>query len=161
MVVDVVRTEPWSLLSLPSGSKGKDSLLKGDRIWWRHLSDAMRSSKRPGGKRWAVLISIIANLTASIVINPLSAGLFDMVMIVSTTDQQFSTVSLSAAGLQVPRIGDATYLRAATNLIFNVSTSAWNSDEYSVVPFWPSGMHNAPFDARLASTPQTWKSTLR
>ena len=159
VAVDVIRTEPWTLLSRAAGSRAHDSLLKRDRMWWNHVADAVRSKRRLGGVRWALLISVIASLTASVVINPLSAGLLDTARILTIDDMQFLKADMLALSTQPPRIGDATYLRAAVNLLFNVSTSAWNTDEFSVAPFWPVTLKNPPFSATLASSPGIWTAT--
>jgi len=158
VAADVIRTEPWALLSRSVGSKAQDSLLKKDRMWWSHVADATRSKRRLGGVRWALLISIVASLTASVVINPLSAGLFDTARISTTDDTQFFGADISTLSAQPLRITDATYLRAAVNLLFNVSTSAWNTDELSVAPFWPVASE-PPFSATLASSPAIWTVT--
>ncbi|KAF9691269.1 hypothetical protein EKO04_010927 [Ascochyta lentis] len=159
VAADVIRTEPWALLSRPVGSKAQDSLLKKDQMWWNHVADAVRSKRRLGGIRWALLISVIASLTASVVINPLSAGLFDTARISTTDDRQFFGTQMSALSAQPLRIGDGTYLRAAVNLLFNVSTSAWNTDEFSVAPFWPATSKNPSFSATLSSSPGIWTAT--
>jgi hypothetical protein len=156
VAADVIRTEPWALMSRPIGSKAQDSLLKKDKMWWNHVGEAVRGKRRLGGIRWALLISVLASLAASIIINPLSAGLFDTARISSTEDIAYLGADMSASSAQPPRIGDATYLRAAVNLLFNVSTSAWNTDEFSVAPFWPAARRDPPFSASLTSSPSTW-----
>ncbi|KAJ4322891.1 hypothetical protein N0V94_002154 [Neodidymelliopsis sp. IMI 364377] len=156
VAADVIRTEPWALMSRSIGSKAQDSLLKKDKMWWNHVGEAVRGKRRLGGIRWALLISVLASLAASIIINPLSAGLFDTARITTTEDVPYLGADMSASSAQPPRIGDATYLRAAVNLLFNVSTSAWNTDEFSVAPFWPAARRDPPFSASLTSSPSTW-----
>ncbi|KAF1943901.1 hypothetical protein EJ02DRAFT_510651 [Clathrospora elynae] len=158
VVLDVIRTEPWELLSLPVGSRARDSLLKRDKMWWSHLADAVQNRGRSGGVRWALMISVVASLVASVVINPLSAGLFDTLSVLITKERQFSGIVPSTSGVPPPRIGDITYLRAVTNLLFNVSTSAWNTNEYTVAPFWPSDLGEAPMAATLTRSPQLWRA---
>ncbi|PSN62798.1 hypothetical protein BS50DRAFT_624589 [Corynespora cassiicola Philippines] len=158
VVVNVVKTEPWALLSLSSGSKAQDSILKTDTEWWNHVAYAIRNRKHPGGVRWALLISIISGLVASILINPLSAGLFDTLNLLVTDIHTFSGIDPATPGTQSLRIGDATYLRAITNILFDVSTSAWNTDQYTVTPFWPSDFSEAPMNASLAQLPQIWEA---
>lgn len=159
VVADVVRTEPWALMARPAGAKAKISLLIGDRIWWNLIRDAFRQRKDTGGLRWAVLIAVIAGMSSSLIINPLSAGLFDSRARVATSDEPFFAVSLSSSETQSPRIGDALYLRAATNLIFKVTTSAWNTDDYSVAPFWPSSAgKEVTSSARLTNRNQIWEA---
>jgi hypothetical protein len=83
------------------------------------------------------------------VINPLSAGLLDTASTTSTKGNLFMTVKPLNVVSNLLQVGDATYLRAVSNIIFNVSTSAWNTDRYSVIPFWPSSLANVPLSATL------------
>ena len=159
VVVDIIRTEPWAFLSFLTGSKARDSLLKTDKMWWSHVADAFRTKTRPGGVRWALFISVIAGMVASIVVNALSAGLFDTLSLLVTSERQFMGILPLTSEAQPWRIGDATYLRAVTNLLFNVSTSAWTTDEFIVAPFWPSDLDQAPLAASLARSPQLWVGT--
>lgn len=124
VVANIIRTEPWALLSRATGSKANDSLLKRDQMWWSHIADAMRARKRLDGVRWSVLLSVIAGLTSSLVVNPLSAGILDTASITSTKGSPFMTIRLLNVLSDSLHVGDATYLRAVSNIIFNVSTSA-------------------------------------
>lgn len=158
VVVNVIRTEPWASLSFPTGSEAQDSLLKTDRMWWNHVADSLRTKRRPGGIRWALLVSVIASLVASVVINALSAGLFDTLSRPVTSERQFLGVTAPASEAQPRRIGDVLYLRAVTNLLFNVPTSTWTTDEYTIAPFWPSDLDHAPLGASLAPSAHLWRA---
>jgi hypothetical protein len=153
VVKDVVRTEPWALMSFPNGkgSKAQESILQGDKMWWSYLAVAVKNRKRPGGVRWALILAVV--------INPLSAGLFDTADLLVTEQKEFLGITQSTSVNQPPspRIDDVTYLRAVTNLLFGVRTSAWSTEGYTVAPFWPSGINEAPLGPILASTPQLWK----
>jgi hypothetical protein len=59
-----------------------------------------------------------------IVVNPLSAGILDTASITSTKGSPFMTIRLLNVPSDSLHVGDATYLRAVSNIIFNVSTSA-------------------------------------
>ena len=156
VVADVIRTEPWALLSRATGSKANDSLLKRDQMWWNHVADAIRARKRLSGVRWPLLLAIVASITSSLVINPLSAGLLDTASITSTKENPFMTVGPLDVLSNVLHVGDATYLRVVSNIIFNISTSAWNTDRYSVVPFWPLSLADVPISATLTPERQIW-----
>ena len=156
VVADVIQTEPWALLSRATGSKANDSLLKRDQMWWNHVADAIRARKRLCGVRWPLLLAVIASITSSLVINPLSAGLLDTASITSTKENSFRTVGPLDVLSNVLHVGDATYLRAVSNIIFNISTSAWNTDQYSVVPFWPLSLADVPISATLTPERQIW-----
>ena len=156
MYANVIRTEPWAFVSRSVGAKGHESLLKGDQLWWSHIADAIRSKKRLGGTRWALLISVIAGVASSLILNPLSAGLFDSTKAVSIEDKPFRTARFSTATAGLVKIDNSTYLRAATNLLYNVSTSAWNTNRYSVASFWPFDLHEVPLGAALVPLQQAW-----
>lgn len=156
VTANIIRTEPFALLSLPHGARARDSLLQKERIWWNQVAEAVRGRKKTGAIRWALLVTVLASIISSVVINPLSAGLFDTLTVTITEDRQFSAVNPSSPGIQSRRISDIAYLRVITNLLFNVSTSAWNTDEYTVVPFWPSELTEAPMKASLIGNPQVW-----
>jgi Protein of unknown function (DUF3433) len=153
---DVVRTEPWALLSLPHGAKASESLLKRDDSWWRHTIRAVQNRNKAGGVRWAVLLAIVGRMIASVVINPLSAGLFDIIDTTTTTQKEFSTFTPPKSTLPFPNIDDTTYIRSIANIIFNVSTSAWTRDDFTVMPFWPSDLSETPLGAQLPYPPQLW-----
>jgi hypothetical protein len=90
------------------------------------VADAVKNRKCPGGVRWALILAVVASLTAPVVINPLLAGLFKTADLLVTEQKEFLEITQSTSGNQppAPRIGDVTYLRAVTNLLFGVCTSA-------------------------------------
>jgi hypothetical protein len=154
---DVLQTEPWALLSLSGGSEASRSLLRPPEFWWTNIINAVRNKGKAGGVRWAVLLATIAAMTSSLVINPLSAGLLGVVQTTLTRQQQFSTIATPSSTPALSEQGDATFLQTVTNLVFNTTTSAWLQDDFSVMPFWPSGMSSAPLGTRLSDFPQLWQ----
>jgi hypothetical protein len=55
----------------------------------------------------------------------------------------------------------SAYLRTVGHLLQNISTSAWITDEYMIMPFWPSSQQDtAPLGPFVVSTAsQTWQGT--
>jgi Protein of unknown function (DUF3433) len=156
---DVMRTEPWAMLCLPGGSKASLSLLRGDTVWWKELTHALKNRKKPGGIRWAVIVSMASSMIASVILNPLSSGIFDVADISVVEQRSFSTIALPSSSISLSHIDDITYFRAITSLVFNVSTLTWITDSYVVMPFWPSDLNDTAFGAQPLTNPQTWSGT--
>ena len=154
---DVIRTEPWALMSMPGGSKGSESLLRDEAIWWTEIAHALRARTKTGGIRWAVILAITGSLTSAIFLNSLSAGFFDIDDVSLVTQQSFATITPPLLLAPYPHITDVTYFKAITPLIYNVSTSAWAKPGYAVVPFWPSELQKPPLAARVDLSSQTWE----
>jgi hypothetical protein len=153
---DVLRTEAWALLSMPGGSKASASLLKAEQWWWKEAFNAIRNKGKAGGIRWPVFLAVVGTMIGSVVINPLSAGFLDVDDATSVQQKQFYTFKSPPSPLSTPEINDSTYLRAIANLVFNITTSAWMKDDYTVMPFWPETATNMPNGARLSTIPQDW-----
>ncbi|EXJ68749.1 uncharacterized protein A1O5_08543 [Cladophialophora psammophila CBS 110553] len=155
---DVVRTEPWAILSLPGGSTASSSLLKGDDFWWTTLYRAVRNPKKTGGIRWAVIVATLASVLGSLILNPLAAGLFDVRTISNRERVLFSSVAWPSSPERRAFIDDIIYFKAIAGAVFNVSTSAWIREDYAVAPFWPANWSTMPNEAHFSSVtlPQVW-----
>jgi hypothetical protein len=156
---DVIRTEPWALMSMPGGSKGSESLLRDEAIWWTEITHALRARTKTSGIRWAVILAITGSLTSAIFLNSLSAGFFDIDDVSLVSQQSFATIAPPSLLAPYPHITDVTYFKAITPLIYNVSTSAWAKPGYAVVPFWPSELQKAPLAARVGLSSQMWEGS--
>jgi hypothetical protein len=156
---DVIRTEPWALMSMPGGSKASESLLRDEAVWWTEITHALRARTNVGGIRWAVILAITGSLTSAIFLNSLSAGFFDIDDVSLVTKQPFATIAPPLLSAPYPHITDITYFKAITPLIYNISTSAWAKPGYAVAPFWPSELQKAPLAARVDMSSQIWEGT--
>jgi Protein of unknown function (DUF3433) len=150
---DVIRTEPWALLSRPGGAKASESILMENEASWNHIVQAIAHWKKRG-IRWAVLLAIAGNTIGSLVLNPLSAGLLQVVETAMTSHQQFLTADVSQ--FANTSIDDLVFAKAAADALYNISTSAWIGRDYFVVPFWPAG-ESPNLGRQLSSSPQTWQ----
>ncbi len=155
---DVNRTEPWALMSAPGGSKAAVSLFKGDTFWVKDAWSSVRNYKKPGGIRWAPLIAIASTMTGSILINPLSAGLLNVQDITTVQAENFVTIAPPASPVPLPDITDTTYMSAIASFVYNISSSAWLTSEYAIMPFWPSTVE-MPLGSQLSTTPQVWSGS--
>jgi hypothetical protein len=115
---------------------------------------APRSTHCDTGTRYASFIS-------SFVINPLSAGLFYSTNVFIAKRKAFSTVApaTSANANQTIRFNDDTYFRAITNVIFNISTSAWSTETYDIAPLWPPDVAQLPLGPTLTKAIQIWRGS--
>jgi hypothetical protein len=52
---------------------------------------------------------------------------------------------------------DATYFRTISNLLQNLTTTAWLTNDYAILPFWPSPMDRIPLGASLSLLQQQWR----
>jgi hypothetical protein len=187
VAADLTRTEAWVLLSLPGGSKASESLFHEEESWatiivnifsrmgqcigslfdrfikrknksWQPLTTQNAHEKRvKANNRWAIDLAVVASLLASLAINPLSAALFDVEQVAIKGSQPFKTIKAPSGSLQIVDISDSTYITSLASLIYNISTTAWVSDKYAVVPFWPAELVSPPVLASGTTLPaQTW-----
>jgi hypothetical protein len=157
---DVLRTEPWALLALPSGSKASMSLLRSDKIWLVEVFEAFwKRSNDSGGVRWAIILSILCSIGGSLVLNPLSAGLLAVENLNITSTEEFSTFKTPTLTPDFPGDSDTTFLSSISSLVYNVSSSSWLTDKYAALPYWPSTINNAPLSNTLSSRIENWSST--
>jgi hypothetical protein len=80
---DAIRTEPWAMANMPGGVMVSDSLLLDNELSWKHIVHALKPTK--GGVRWALLLAITGNFVASVILNPLSAGLLQATQVPTTS----------------------------------------------------------------------------
>jgi hypothetical protein len=153
---DVLRTDPWAILSLPNGGPASSTISRGSEFVWKTVVFAFKNRKKAGGIRWALLLAILCNGLASLVINPLSAGLFDLIVTTITSQQEFSTIDFPASVPLVSDIDEVTYIKAIGNIQYNISTSAWISSKYIVSPFWPKGQPGNVFGSQTPVARGSW-----
>lgn len=159
MVLDAVKsTEPISRLARPGGSSASSSVLQRPGAWWNALVDGFSKSKNSGRRSWLLVSAALLNVIGFFGISPFSSALFLSKDVPVSTDVEFSRMSLPE-NLSLPlQAGRETYLRTIGHVLQNVSTSAWISDEYTVLPFWPSEIRNAPLGPFLSASSQTWQA---
>jgi hypothetical protein len=140
---DVRRTEILARLSSPNGASAAHTICMPTRSWRKDPFDAWNKRKNNGKRSWALLSASIANLLALLIISPLSTNF------VSPVDTRFATpITL----LRARELGEMTELSTASPMVtslttigavLNLTTSAWLTTKYTVVPFW-SGTSISP-----------------
>ncbi|KAJ5735058.1 uncharacterized protein N7483_000183 [Penicillium malachiteum] len=154
---DVKRTEPFARLARPEGSSAPTSILKTPGAWWNALYDGF-AKKKNGRRSWVLVCATLVNILGFMGISSLSSAyLFsDDVVVPKSTD--FLTLS-PAFNSPLPIDADrATHFRTIANLLQNVSTSPWITDEYTILPFWPSSLQDAPITSLPSTSSQTWRA---
>ncbi|KAF2828273.1 hypothetical protein CC86DRAFT_405278 [Ophiobolus disseminans] len=151
---DVLRTEPFALMARTEGGKADSTLLQRPGAWWTILRTA--TSTKNGKQSWALFLSCFLNVLAFLVIAPLSSSMLTSMDVTIRRDTEFSSLIPKAdATISLRPHGD-TYFRTISNLLQNVSTSAFITGSYLVFPTWPSTTQTAPLGVRLSNETQTW-----
>jgi len=152
---DVKRTEPFARLSRPQGAKASTSILKAPGAWWNALYDGF--AKKNGSRSWILFVAAILNIFGFMAISPLSSAFLiseDVVVPKTTAFTSLSPITDSNFRLDADRFA---YFRTIAHLLQNVSTSPWITDEYTLLPFWPTDMPSAVTSLPVSSS-QKWQA---
>ncbi|KAI4864223.1 hypothetical protein F4820DRAFT_458947 [Hypoxylon rubiginosum] len=155
MLDDVKRTEPFARLASPSGALAESSLTWTADAWWTALFDSFPNRSR--NTDLAMLFSAITFILGFLVVSPLSSTLLVSQDVVFTRDAKFSQIDMASSMPLQANPFSATYFRAISNILQNVTTSAWLTEKYAVLPFWPDEITQAPLSPFIANDIlQTW-----
>ena len=156
LLIDIRRTEVFARLARNSASSASSTILHTADSWWNDPREALRKQRDGGWRSWTLFWASIANILGIFVISPLSAGLLSTENIEITRDTAFrKTAAFQTLPLEASA-DDATYVRSIASSTIGLTTSAWLTDEYAVLPFWPSQFDTVPLGSLLASSPQKW-----
>lgn len=154
---DVKRTEPYARLAGKDGANASSSILKAPAAWWGVLYDGF--SKKRNGTRSKILICVsFLNIFGFMAISPLSSAFLfseDVVLPRETDFFKLTPIADSPLRLDADR---TTNFRAIANLLQNVSTSPWITDDYTILPFWPASMQDEPITSLPTSSSQKWEA---
>ncbi|KAF2466614.1 uncharacterized protein BDR25DRAFT_293541 [Lindgomyces ingoldianus] len=153
---DVKRTEPFSRMARPGGSSALSSILQGPRAWWHAVVDGFSPKKIGGRRSWLLVCSSLIYIIGFLAISPLSSSLL--------TSEDVRVKKATAFNRIVPTGSDPislepdrdTYFRTIGNVLHSTPTSAWISNSYFIMPFWPSEFKLLPLGPSLASTNRNW-----
>jgi hypothetical protein len=155
---DVKRTEPFARLATAGGSKASSAILQAPGAWWNALSDGFSRKKNGGRRSWLLICSALVNILGFLAMSPLSSSLLSSQDVSVPKRVDFERMTPKADSALAMNAGRETYFRTIGHLLQNVSTSAWISDNYTILPFWPSDGGHAPLGPLLSTTPQTWQA---
>ncbi|TGJ79344.1 hypothetical protein E0Z10_g9420 [Xylaria hypoxylon] len=154
---DVKRTEPFARLSSPAGAQADLSVCWTADAWWDALFSSFPNRRKK--TNWAMLCATLAFVLGFLIISPLSSSLIVSQTVVSTQETQLLQLNIRPSmPIQAKPLSE-TYYRSISSVLRNVTTSAWISDQYAIVPFWPASFETAPLGPILFDTDQTWTAT--
>ena len=157
LLVDIRRTEAYARLARNRYASAASTLLLADGSWWHDPREALKKQNNGRWKSWALFWASIANMFGMFAISPLSAGLLFVTEVQIMTPTEFKRI---AAFDKIPlqaTADDGTYVRSIAGSIQGLKPSAWLSDEYVILPFWPSYLGTVPTGSTLALSDQSWK----
>ncbi|KAI0096015.1 hypothetical protein GGR51DRAFT_544538 [Nemania sp. FL0031] len=153
---DVKRTEPFARLATPSGTTAGLALTWAADTWWSAL---YRSWPSPlSGAKWALPCTTIAFVLGFLAVSPLSSALFISQDVILSETARFSQLDLNSSLPIQPAPIATTYFRTISNVLRNLSTSAWITDDYVVLPFWPDGISTVPLAPILPQGNRKWSA---
>ena len=156
---DIQRTEPFARLARPPGSvpPASRTILEGPRLVWTAFAHAW-NKKHNGGKRsWIIIWASVVLVMSSIVISLSSALLASEEVTLRRPSEMKRLIPKKDSAIQ-PFVERDTFFRTTGAILQNVTTSPWISDDYSILPFWPSESSVSPWDAQYQSSAQTWEA---
>ncbi|KAI0199994.1 hypothetical protein F4808DRAFT_471185 [Astrocystis sublimbata] len=152
---DVKRTQPFANLASSSGALAGQSLTWVADTWWECLVASLpkRNIKKTS---WAMLCTSVAFIFSFLIVSPFSSTLLVSKDVLFVEERAFSQLNISSAlPLRAHPVG-TTCFRTVSNLLQNVTTSAWITDSRAILPFWPSTINDAPLGPILTDSAQTW-----
>ncbi|KAH7399809.1 hypothetical protein BKA64DRAFT_722635 [Cadophora sp. MPI-SDFR-AT-0126] len=156
MFNDVRRTEVFARLSTPSSSTAAESLFYKPGMFWLDPINAMRKEKSAGVRNRALFWASMVYILGLLIISPFSAAFLSPAEVSIPRDASFSRLSTSSTNPMKLTSDDEIYFRTISSVLLNTTTSAWLSNNYTIIPFWPSTMKRAPLGASLSSSEQRW-----
>ncbi|KAJ5174719.1 uncharacterized protein N7482_000596 [Penicillium canariense] len=155
LLEDVKRTEPYARLARPNGAEASCSILKAPGAWWDALYDGF-AKKRNGGRSLILICASAVNIIGFLAISSLSSAfLFSEEIVVPKSVEFFSLAPAASSPLPIDA-DRTTHFRTIANLLQNVSTSPWITDNYTILPFWPAELNPAPITSLPISLTQEW-----
>ncbi|KAI1130831.1 hypothetical protein F5Y10DRAFT_288558 [Nemania abortiva] len=148
---DIKRTEPFARMASPSGASAKTSVTWTAGSWWT-IPSPLGKGKLP------LFCSTLIFILASLAISPLSSTLLVTQVVVFDRKTSFHQLDLSSLAPIQPAPLATTYFRTISNILQNVSTTAWISNNYVVLPFWPGSPSSIPLSPILSDEVQTWSA---
>lgn len=156
MLHDIRRTEPFARLSRKNGAPAASTLFLTSRSWWNDPVDAWDKCQNNGVRSWILLCASIVNILGILLVSPLSAGLLSPVETDIVKNVDFKSFIVFDGSLPQPIADDSTYFRTISTTLLNTTTSAWLTNDFAVLPFWPSTLDGIPLGASLPGAPQKW-----
>lgn len=154
---DIQRTEPYARLSRTEGASAESTLFQKPGFFLSEPFTSIRRRKNVGKRNWALFWGSITNIITVLLISPFSAALLSPTNVIVSFDTAFSRLAiLTKTPLDLSTVDDSLLFRTISTILLNTTTTAWVSNNYTVLPFWPSDLEIAPLGAVLSTSPQQW-----
>lgn len=157
MVDDIKRTEPYARLSRIEGASAKSALFLKAGFFLFDPITSLGRRKNNGKRNWALLWASIANIITLLIISPFSAALLSPSEVIVSKDATFSRLAISTQGpMNLSTTDDLIFFRTISTVLLNTTTSAWVSNNFTILPFWPSQWDTVPLGAVLTGSNEQW-----
>lgn len=156
---DVKRTEAFARLAQPEGAVASSSVLQTTGAWWNALHDGFSKKKNGSNSRgWVLIGASLVNITGFLAISPLSSTILASGDVAVPRTAQFQRQTVQPNSPLPVHADRTTRFRTVAHLLRNVSTSAWITDNYTVLPFWPTGSDPTAINSWPRYSSQEWRS---
>lgn len=154
---DARRTEPFAQMSHATGAPAATSVLKRPEHWWKVLATSFKKSQNHGHVNYFLLLAVLVNMISFLLISPLSSALLQSQPVDLVSEVPIRNFLVSETQPISMAANDLVYFRTISNVLQNLSTSAWLTDKYAVIPFWPSSSESN-LGTTLMETTQQWQA---
>lgn len=156
MINDIKRTEPFARLSRPIGASAESVLFLRPGSLWSDPFTSLRKGSNDGARNWALFWAALINILALLLVGPFSAAFIYPAEVAFTSSSTFSQLAAGSGGPLELSTDDSILFRTVSNVLLNTTTSAWISNDYTVLPFWPSDQNTVPLGGVISSSSQEW-----
>ena len=153
---DVRRTKAYARLSSTTWSTAESTLCRVPGPWWDAYRTGMTTDD--GGFNWTILSAALLYTVGFLAISPLSSSLLDSVDVAVQRPAKFAQISALQSLPLAFSPSEDVYLRTVAHSLQGLETSAWLSDDYAVLPFYPSSLSSPPLGPVLTDQPQQWSA---
>lgn len=158
MLQDAKRTEPFARLSRSGKSDASSTILHAPGAWWAALIEGGSKSKADGRRSWFLFCAALLNIIGFLGISPISSSLLISKEVSVPRPTEFLQMT-SPENSSIPLyVGRETIFRTLGHLLQDITTSAWITDNYTVIPFWPSYVDTVPLGPTLSGNQQVWEA---
>jgi len=157
MFNDARRTEPFAQMSHVLGASSASSILKEPGQWWSLLGHSLKRHENHGTFNYYLLAIVLVNVISSLLINTLSSALLQSQPVGLISKVSFTRYETTEDHPISMAANDLVYFRTIGNILQNLTTSAWLTDKYAVVPFSPSSA-TVSLGTALTGKAQQWQS---
>ncbi|KIW24164.1 uncharacterized protein PV07_09894 [Cladophialophora immunda] len=154
---DARRTEPFAQMSHVLGASSASSVFKKPEQWWSILGNSLRKHKNHGSPNYLLPVAVLVNVISSLLINTLSSALLQSQLVELVSHVPFTRYGISQDQPIRMAANDLIYFRTIGSILQNLTTSAWLTDRYAVVPFSPSS-DSVNLGTAVTDRAQQWQS---